>query len=355
MIRINRRKLEIYGIKHHALALLESYLSNRNKKCQINGYLSSKKMIKCGIPQGSILGPLFFLLYINDLPQCLSKTKPRLFADDTNLATSGDSIPHLETAVNSDLENLRKWLIANRLTLNVAKTEFMLIGSKQIIKSISDSQLNVIIENKPVKRVIECKTLGVTLDQHLSWKSNTEIICKKITSGISALRRLKEFIDRKTLVSVYNAIVRPYFDYCCEVWDVFGETQSKRLQKLQNRAARIIMNMSNDVHHSVVLQALGWKTLEAERKKAKAKMMYKLLNNMGPQSLTNLFTYKDEVTSYNLRNISSSLCLPHPNTNNMKRSFMYDGAFLWNSIPRDIKESKSLSSFRTKIATHIDS
>ena len=311
-------------------------------------------MIKCSIPQGSILGPLFFLLYINDLPQCLSKTKPRLFADDTNLTTSGDSIPHLETAVNSDLENLRKWLIANR-HFNVAKTEFMLIGSKQMINSISDLQLNVIIENKPVKRVIECKTLGVTLDQHLSLKSNTENICNKITSGISALRRLKEFIDRKTLVSVYNAIVRPYFDYCCEVWDVFGETQSKRLQKLQNRAARIIMNMSNDVHHSVVLQALGWKTLEAERKKAKAKMMYKLLNNMGPQSLTNLFTYKDEVTSYNLRNISSSLCLPHPNTNNMKRSFMYDGAFLWNSMPRDIKESKSLSSFRTKIATHIDS
>ena len=191
--------------------------------------------------------------------------------------------------------------------------------------------------------------MGVTLDQHLSWKSNTQNICNKITSRISALRRWKEFIDRKTLVSVYNAIVRPYFDYCCEVWDVFGETQSKRLQKLQklqNRAARIIMNMSNDVHHSVVLQALGWKTLEAEREKAKAKMMYKLLNNMVPQSLTNLFTYKDEVTSYNLRNISSSLCLPHPHTNNMKRSFMYDEAFLWNSIPRDIKESKSLSSFR---------
>ena len=117
------------------------------------------------------------------MPQCLSKTKPRLFADDTNLTASGDSILHLETAVNSDLENLRKWLIANRLTLNVAKTEFMLIGSKQMIKSISDLQLNVVIENKPVKHVIECKTLGVTLDQHLSWKSNTENICNKITSG----------------------------------------------------------------------------------------------------------------------------------------------------------------------------
>ena len=85
------------------------------------------------------------------------------------------------------------------------------------------------------------------------------------------------------------SVFRPYFDYCCEVWDVFSETQSKRLQKLQNRAARIIMNMSNDTDHSVALKALGWKTLKVERKTAKAKMMYKLLNNMGPQSLTNVF------------------------------------------------------------------
>jgi hypothetical protein len=133
---------------------------------------------------------------------------------------------------------------------------------------------------------------------------------------------------------------------------VFGKTQSKRLQKLQNRASRIIMNMSNDTDHSVALQALGWKTLRVERKKAKAKLMYKLLNNMGPQSLTNLFTYKSEMTSYNLRNVSSTLCLPQPQTNNLKKSFMYDGSFLWNSIPKEIKESKSLSSFRTKIAAH---
>ena len=348
------RKLELYGIKGQALSFLNSYLSNRSQKCQINGFLSSEKVIRCGVPQGSILGPLFFLLYINDLPQCLSKTKPRLFADDTNLTASGDSITRLEAAVNSDLENLKKWLIANKLSLNVAKTEFMLIGSKRMIKSVSNLQPNVVIENKQIKQVHECKTLGVTVDQNLSWKSNTENICRKITSGISALRRLKDFVDRQTLLSVYNAIVRPYFDYCCEVWDVFGETQSKRLQKLQNRAARIIMNMSNDTDHSVALQALGWKTLKVERKKAKAKMMYKLLNNMGPQSLTNLFTYKSEMTSYNLRNVSSTLCLPQPRTNSLKKSFMYDGSFLWNSIPKEIKESKSLSSFRTKIAAHID-
>ena len=93
--------------------------------------MSSTKNIYCGVPQGSILGPLFFLLYINDLPKCLLETKPRLFADDTNLTASGESIYQLEAVVNSDLENLSKWLIANKLSLNVAKTEFMLIGLKK--------------------------------------------------------------------------------------------------------------------------------------------------------------------------------------------------------------------------------
>ena len=174
----------------------------------------------------------------------------------------------------------------------------------------------------------ECKTLGATVDQHLSWKSNTENVCKKITSGISALRRLKDFIDRQTLLLVYNAIARPYFDYCCEVWDVFSKTQSDRLQKLQNIAARVIMKMTNDVDHSIALRALGWKTLEVERKKAKAKMMYKLLNNMGPQSLTNLFTYKGNMNNYNLRNISSTFCLPQPRTKYLKKVLcMTDNSF----------------------------
>ena len=112
------RKLELYGIKGQALTLLRSYLTNRNQKCQIKNSFSSERLIKCGVPQGSILGPLFFLLYINDLPHCLNKTKPRMFADDTNLTASANSLTDLEAAANSDLENLRKWLIANRLSLN---------------------------------------------------------------------------------------------------------------------------------------------------------------------------------------------------------------------------------------------
>ena len=159
---------------------------------------------------------------------------------------------------------------------------------------------------KQIKQIYECKTLGVTVDQYLSWKSNYTVnICKKICAGI--------FADKETLNSIYNAIVRPYCDYCCEVWDVLGEIQSKRLQELQNRAARIILNISNDVNHTTALRALGGEPHKTERKKSNAKTMHEILNKMGPKSLTNLYSYKSGKTDRK-RDISSSLCLPKPST-----------------------------------------
>ena len=269
------KKIELYGIKGDALSVLTSYLTDRNQKCQVNGYLSSERNIKCGVPQGSILGPLFFLIYINDLPNCLTNTEARLFADDTNITAAGNNIKEVEGAINSDLENLYKWLTANKLSLNVTKTEFLLIGSNQILKSISNHQHNISIAENQIKQVSDSKTLGIIVDENLNWKKNTDNICKKITSGLGAVRRIKEFVDQKTLLSIYNAIIQPYFDYCCEVWNVFGETQCTRLQKLHNRSGRIITNMPNEVSQETLLNHLKWEPLKFQRKKAKAKIMYK--------------------------------------------------------------------------------
>ena len=256
------RKLELYGIGGNALKLITSYLHDRSQLCQVNGSISSKREITCGVPQGSILGPLLFLVYVNDLPQCLDKARPRLFADDTNLTASGRNISDVESIMNSELAKLKEWLIANKLSLNVAKTEYMIIGSKSMTNKIKDTEVNIKIDNMNIKQVFECKTLGINVDQHLSWKNNTEKLCKKVSSGIGALRRLTDYVDKDSLLSVHNALVQPYFNYCCEVWDVFGRTQSNLLQKLQNRAARIISRSSNEVNQEIFLDKLGWQTLE---------------------------------------------------------------------------------------------
>ena len=123
------KKMEIYGVKGTSLNWFASYLSERSQYCLVNNHLSKKCNLSCGVPQGSTLGPLLFVIYINDLPSSISKCSPRMFADDTSLSISALSADDIEMSMNSDLENVKVWLETNRLNLNISKTEFMLLGS----------------------------------------------------------------------------------------------------------------------------------------------------------------------------------------------------------------------------------
>lgn len=137
------RKLELYGITGNALSMIQSYLSDRRQKCQLDNVMSSERHVKCGISQGSILGPLLFLIYINDLPECLNYATPRLFADDTNLTVAGNTVDEIELAMNEDLDCIKEWLLANKLSLNVAKTEFIVIGANKKLKSLNNNQPSI--------------------------------------------------------------------------------------------------------------------------------------------------------------------------------------------------------------------
>ena len=131
-------KLSHYGICGNAYNWSKSYLENRTQLCSINGSLSKNRSLTCGVPQGTILGPLLFLLYINDLPNCLSNCESRMYADDTHLTYAGDCVDNLQLYLNQDLDNVHDWLRANKLTLNMTKTEFMLIGSRQRLSTLTD-------------------------------------------------------------------------------------------------------------------------------------------------------------------------------------------------------------------------
>ena len=346
-------KVKFYGVADRELMWFKSYLTARQQQCLINGCLSSQSNLLCGVPQGSILGPLLFLIYINDLPNCLKFTTPCLYADDTQIFTCSFDIGALANNINSDLKNLSDWLTVNTLQFHPLKTKLMVVGSTYNLNTKSGDLPNAIsIDNNLVSRVTSNKCLGVLLDEKLTFETHIEYICKKACAGIGALRRIKPFVPLCTLVTLYRSLIQSYFDYCSPLWDTCGKQLKDKLQKIQNRAGRVITGSSYDVRSTDVLNNLKWKTLETRRFHTKATLIYKILNDLSAPQLSNSFVkLNDTNINYNLRNIETDLALPRPYTNFLKRSFKYSGAMLWNNLPYEAKTAKSLSDFKRKLAS----
>ena len=272
----------------------------------------------------------------------------RMFADDTTLTASGKSIQQIESKINCDLINIKEWLLANKLSLNLTKTEYLVFGSPFNLNNLT-SEPNIMIDNVPIKRVTKTKSLGIQIDQFLSWDNHLEEICKKPSSGIGAIRRLKSYVSSESLISVYYALVQPCFDYCCLVWDPIGATLSNRIQTLQNRAARVILGFRNEHGQSeAALCELGWKTLKERRLIMKARLMYKITHSQAPVALTEIFENLQQI--YNLRNNEFKLYLQKPNTEYLKKSIGFCGAKLWNELSGNLRIADCLNSFNTLIA-----
>ena len=265
----------------------KSCLTARQQQCLVNGCLSQSNLL-CGVPQGSILGPLLFLIYINDLPNCLKFTNPCLYADDTQIFSSSFDSGVLGNNINSDLKNLSDWLTVNKLQFHPLKTKFMVVVSTYNLNTKSRESSNVIsIDNNLVSRVPSNKYLGVLLDEKLTFQTHIDYICKKACAGIGTLRRIKPFVPLCTLVTLYRSLIEPYFDYCSPLWDTCGKQLKDKLQQIQNCAGRVITGSSYDVRSVDVLNNLNWKTLETRRFHTKATLMYKILNDLSAPQLSN--------------------------------------------------------------------
>ena len=292
-------KLTKYGVHGTSYDWFRSFLDCRKQRCFINGSLSGDRFLTCGIPQGTILGPLLFIIYINDLPNCLSNAEPRMYADDTHISFAGNYIQNINTVLNEDLARVEKWLTANKLTLNACKTEFMLIGSRQRLSTFHNPP-SLMIDGAPITHVTFTKSLGVHIDQTLSWNVHVENLCKKIASGIGALKRVRSFVPHETLRSIFMSLVQPHFDYCNSVWGCCGKTQASKLQKLQNRAARILTYSNYDANADNLIKKLGWINLDSQRSIHKAVMVYKSLNGLTPDYLSSKFVDRSSVSNYSL-------------------------------------------------------
>jgi hypothetical protein len=234
------QKLNHYGIRGIANSWVRSYCSNRTQFCTFGDQISSTKNITCGVPQGSILGPLLFLFYINDLGNIFENVQSILFSDDSNLIAKGSSIQVLKQHINQDIPLLTSWLKTNRLSLNISKTHIMVFGKKT---KNQDNSISVSIEGTLLEVVNHTKFLGIILDNGLTWKQHALHLSKKISKSIGILSWAKKFLNKSTLKQLYFSFLYPYLTYCSLILGNASDTILWPIFRTQKRAIRIIENI----------------------------------------------------------------------------------------------------------------
>ena len=341
--KILAKKLEYYGIRGIAINWIRSYLTNRVQYTYYNQTNSSKLPIKCGVPQGSILGPILFTLYINDLPNASDILKFVLFADDTNLICSSKSYVNLIEKLNKELEHLSLWFKLNKMSLNVSKTNYIRFGNKKV-----KEELEIYIDKSPVEKVLETKFLGVIVNNKLSWVEHIKNVKNKVAKSVGIMYRLKDVITEKIMKLLYCSLILPQLSYCCEIWGNTFNTRLSKLYILQKRAIRLVDNASYLAHTEPLFKKHNCLKLIDIIMNNTCIFMYKNHKGLLPEKSNNLFVQVAEVHSYNTRQ-ATNLYLKKNVTSYKAHCISIKGVTLWNTLPSNLTNSESINIFKKQL------
>ena len=325
-------KLQHYGIRGISLKWFESYLDNRKQYVTYNGTKSDMQRVKCGVPQGSILGPILFLIYINDLIVSCKHSVPFLFADDTNLFTSGKNLNYIARQMNDELASICIWLKVNKLSLNVKKTHFMVFNPKN--RPCDKIQLN--IDGTLIDEEQHTKFLGVYIDNKLTWKKHIEVITGKISRGIGVIWKAKKLLNKSALKTVYYSFIYPYLTYCNQVWGSTCTTYLKGLRVKQNKVISMITSSPRRTRLDPLYKKLGLLKLDEINTFLFSKFMYRWHHNKVPAMFIDCFPHIRDVHDHDTRQSArNELYFSGFKTPLSQRRFMYMAPFIWNNILRN--------------------
>ena len=333
-------KLHFYGIRGPLLSWIESFLSNRTQTVVLNGYCSSSTRVLSGVPQGTVLGPLLFLLYINDLPQQVS-SQIRLFADDCILYRQIRSARDCSLLQN-DLNNLHLWQDKWLLKFNVAKCHTMSITTKK-----NPITFNYILNDSILSRVSSCPYLGINITHDLSWKSHIHAITGKARRTLGLLQRNLHACNPHVKEIAFKSIVRPSIEYCSSVWDPFHQTLIDSLEMIQRKGARFVhSDYARTSSVTPMLNTLKWPSLKTRRTRNRLSLLFKAVNGSIALNTDHLIP-----TTRNTRRNAGDLNFHQlqPRTNTFKYSYFPRTVVDWNALPNSAKTSSSVSSFKSSL------
>ena len=302
--------------------------------------------VHSGVPQDSILGPLLFILTLNDLYKSVDKCSLSLYADDTCLYFAAKDKRIMEKVINNDLKSMFSWFSNNHLLLNIDKCQFMLTGSKGNLKHFEDVKIS--IQNTQLRRVSQCKYLGVIIDNHLTWTPQIEEVKKKALKTFHSVKRIRQFLDKRTSFLLYQTLIQSQLDYCSMLWMNGHVSQLAKLQTLQNRCLRQILGVDSRFNRQTLYRTLDVNTLEDRRKIQALVMVYKLLHNIAPLSLSSRIQFRSQ-SHYCLRNVNTQIVLPKPRTNFLRNSALYSASKIFNTLPVSLRTIDDLKTFTAEL------
>ena len=340
-------KLNAMGFNHNKW--FESYLKGRKQMVVANDVSSETGTVTCGVPQGSILGPLLFLCYVNDMPISV-KCKLLLYADDSALIVSGFDSKEIADELSRELESCRQWLIDNKLSLHLGKTEAILFGSRRKLKRTNS--FDVKCGEIKVKNVNSVKYLGLQIDNNLSGTSVIEDIIKKCNTRLKFLYRYNDMLNLEVRKTLCTALVQCSFDYsCCSWYPGINETFRKKLQVMQNKMIRFILKLDNRAHigNDELIRA-GFLSVSDRIKQLKLGHVFKIWNKTCPSYLTENFSRLNENTDRSeTRSYAYNFQVPRISTT----TFAYTAIKEWNYLSNKIKDIKGEQSFKENVKKFI--
>ena len=336
-----------FGISSTAYKWFESYLCGRTQRTVFNDFISSSVGNNLGVPQGSVVGPLLFIMYINDMRRALRCCDINLFADDTVLFVAAKDLNNAISHLNEDLRSLSRWLKYKQLRLNISKTNFLVISRNRVNENVS-----VVIDNEAIDRVREIKYLGVIIDDKLKFNSHIDNVIKKIAKKFGILCRLKNDLTIASKIQLYKSIISPHLDFCPSILFLANETQISRLQRLQNKIMRLILRCNRFTSSTLMLDALQWLSVKQRIVYLTMVFIFKVVNGMLPRYLCDRIERGSDIHRYNTRN-ANEIRTPHFLTCASQNSLYFKGIQIFNSMPRHIKRSETLTEFKRHCISHV--